>query len=297
VLSDKYEFHQVLSAQDFVYPCSPVVFNSTDKSTTTNIALFGGINYEQSKTTISEKDSVLYTPLSLLSKELNRGNSFEYLPATQKEIESIQSQFKQNNKTTLSYSGSEATEASLRSLERDKAPKILHIATHGYFAPDPKEDHNKTQLLMMGQENRYTAADNPLLRSGLMMAGSNGSWKGTVTLPSEEDGILTAQEVSNLNLLNTQLVVLSACETGLGDIKGREGVFGLQRAFRLAGAKYLLLSLWSIPDEETSEYMQLFYAEVLKQNDISKAYKSTQSSMRQKYPNSPMKWAGMVLVE
>jgi CHAT domain-containing protein len=292
VLSDKYEIHQVLSAQDFVYPSSPVVFDKDDKSTTTSIALFGGINYDQSKTTLSEKDSVLYTPLSLLSKDLDRGSSFEYLPATQKEIESIQSQFKQNNKTTLSYSGSEATEASLRSLEG-----ILHIATHGYFAPDPEEDHNKIQLQMMGQENRFTASDNPLLRSGLMMAGSNASWKGTVTLPSEDDGILTAQEVSNLNLLNTQLVVLSACETGLGDIKGREGVFGLQRAFRLAGAKYLLLSLWSIPDEETSEYMQLFYSEVLKQNDISKAYKSTQSSMRQKYPNSPMKWAGMVLVE
>jgi tetratricopeptide (TPR) repeat protein/CHAT domain-containing protein len=297
VLSDKYEIHQVLSAQDFVYPSNPVVFNKDDKSTTTSIALFGGIKYEQSNTTASAKDSVLFSPLSLLSKDLNRGNSFEYLPATQKEIESIQSQFNQNNKTTLSYSGSEATEASLRSLEGDKAPKILHIATHGYFAPDPEEDHNKIQLQMMGQENRFTASDNPLLRSGLMMAGSNASWKGTVTLPSEEDGILTAQEVSNLNLLNTQLVVLSACETGLGDIKGREGVFGLQRAFRLAGAKYLLLSLWSIPDEETSEYMQLFYAEVLKQNDISKAYKTTQSSMRQKYPNSPMKWAGMVLVE
>jgi CHAT domain-containing protein len=130
-----------------------------------------------------------------------------------------------------------------------------------------------------------------------MMAGSNASWKGTSNFLAEIDGILTAQEVSNLNLLNTKLVVLSACETGLGDIKGREGVFGLQRAFRLAGAKYLLLSLWRIPDEETSEYMQLFYSELLKQHDIKKAYKSTQSAMRQKYPNSPIKWAGMVLVE
>jgi CHAT domain-containing protein len=103
--------------------------------------------------------------------------------------------------------------------------------------------------------------------------------------------------VSNLNLLNTQLVVLSACETGLGDIKGREGVFGLQRAFRLAGANYLLLSLWRIKDEETSEYMQLFYSELLKQNNITKAYTSAQSSLRKKYPNSPMKWAGFVLVE
>jgi tetratricopeptide (TPR) repeat protein len=297
LLSDKYEIHQVLSAQDFVYPNSPAVFNNDNNSNTTSIAMFGGINYDPSKTTSTQQDSVYHTQLSLLSKDLDRGSSFNYLPATQKEIEDIQNQFNKNNKTTISYSGSEATEASLRLLEGEKAPKILHIATHGYFAPYPKEDRNKTQLPVIVQKNRYTASDNPLLRSGLMMAGSNASWKGTVSLPSEVDGILTALEVSNLNLLNTQLVVLSACETGLGDVKGREGVFGLQRAFRLAGAKYLLLSLWRIPDEETSEYMQLFYSELLQQNDITKAYKSTQRSMRQKYPNSPVKWAGMVLVE
>jgi tetratricopeptide (TPR) repeat protein/CHAT domain-containing protein len=297
VLSDSYEIHQVLSAQDFVYPSSPVVFTNEDSGTTARIALFGGINYDSSKTVSTKQDSLNYSSLSIFSKDLNRVSSFRYLPATQKEIEGIQLQFKQNNKTALSYSGIEATEASFRTLDGDDAPKILHIATHGYFAPDPKEKLNKTQLSILGQKNRYTVSGNPLLRSGLMMAGCNASWKGTATLPGEEDGILTAQEVSNLNLLNTQLVVLSACETGLGDIQGREGVFGLQRAFRLAGAKYLLLSLWRIPDEETSEYMQLFYSELLKQNNITQAFKFTQRSMRQKYPNSPMKWAGMVLVE
>jgi CHAT domain-containing protein len=296
VLSDTYEIHQVLSAQDFVYPSNPNVFSNEDKETPM-IAMFGGINYDQSNTIATEQDSVYYTSLSLLSKDLNRRNSFGYLTATKTEIESIQSQFKQNDRATLSYFGKDATEATLRSLEGDKAPKILHIATHGYFAPDPKEDRNKSQLRMTGQKNRYTASDNPLLRSGLMMSGSNATWNGTANLSGELDGILTAQEVSNLNLLNTQLVVLSACETGLGDIKGREGVFGLQRAFRLAGANYLLLSLWRIKDEETSEYMQLFYSELLKQNNISKAYTSAQSSLRKKYPNSPMKWAGFVLVE
>ena len=297
VLSDTYEIHQVLSAQDFVYPSSPEVFNKDLKASNTSIALFGGINYEPLKSIASGQDSVFNNSKTLFSKDIDRRSSFVYLPATQKEIESIQQQFKQNNKTTLSYNSSEATEVTFRALEGEKAPRILHIATHGYFAPDPKEDRNKIQLHMMRQTSRYMSAENPLLRSGLMMAGSNASWRGVVTLAPEVDGILTAQEVSNLNLLNTQLVVLSACETGLGDIKGREGVFGLQRAFRLAGAKYLLHSLWRIPDEETSEYMQLFYSELLKQNDIKIAYKSTQSAMRQKYPNSPIKWAGMVLVE
>lgn len=296
LLSDTYEIHQVLSAQDFVYPSNSTVFSNEDKERPM-IAMFGGINYDQSNTIATEQDSVYYSSLSLLSKDLNRRSSFGYLSATKTEIEEIQRQFRQNNKTTLSYFGKDATEFALRSLEGDKAPKILHIATHGYFASDPKVDLNKTQLRINGQKNRYTASDNPLLRSGLMMAGSNANWSGTTNLTGELDGILTAQEVSNLNLLNTQLVVLSACETGLGDVKGREGVFGLQRAFRMAGANYLLLSLWRIKDEETSEYMQLFYSELLKQNNISKAYTSTQGTMRQKYPNSPIKWAGIVLVE
>ena len=100
-----------------------------------------------------------------------------------------------------------------------------------------------------------------------------------------------------MRLNNTQLVVLSACETGLGDIHGREGVYGLQRAFRLAGAKFLLLSLWRIPDKETSEYMELFYTSLLKINNIPQAYNNARNTMKNRYPEEPLKWAGLVLVE
>ncbi|MBK7469155.1 MAG: CHAT domain-containing protein [Saprospiraceae bacterium] len=96
-----------------------------------------------------------------------------------------------------------------------------------------------------------------MLRSGLIMAGANHAWKtGKPITPEAEDGILTAYEISQLNLRNTELVVLSACETGLGDIQGNEGVYGLQRAFKIAGAKNLIMSLWQVPDKQTSGLAQ-----------------------------------------
>ena len=146
-------------------------------------------------------------------------------------------------------------------------------------------------------ENSLAKAKNPLLRSGLILAGGNHSWSGTEPTTLGNDGILSAAEVSNLNLENTYLVVLSACETGLGDISGNEGVFGLQRAFKTAGANYLLMSLWKVPDAETSEFMQHFYTEWNRLGDLEEAFRSTQKIMKATYPNEPYKWAAFVLVK
>ena len=100
-----------------------------------------------------------------------------------------------------------------------------------------------------------------------------------------------------MNLSNTELVVLSACETGLGDIQGNEGVFGLQRAFKIAGAKYLMMSLWQVPDEETKEFMISFYKNwLIKKHSIPNAFRKTQQEMRKRFED-PYKWAGFVLVE
>ncbi|MCX6164324.1 MAG: CHAT domain-containing protein, partial [Ignavibacteriae bacterium] len=138
-------------------------------------------------------------------------------------------------------------------------------------------------------------AENPLFRSGLILAGANWYWQGNRSIEGTEDGILTAYEVSNMDLMNTELVVLSACETGLGDIKGGEGVYGLQRAFKVAGVKTIIMSLWKVPDKETVELMELFYTNWLGGMTKHDAFTNAQKEMRKKYP--PYYWAAFVMVE
>lgn len=144
---------------------------------------------------------------------------------------------------------------------------------------------------MMGEQQvRYAA--NPLERSGLVMAGANQYWENGVSYTNLEDGILRASEVANL--INTQLVVLSACETGLGDINGNEGVFGLQRAFKMAGAKYILISFWKIPGSKTAEMMKVFYGNMLKGQSIETAFRNAQNTLRK--TSSVNDWARFVLI-
>ena len=143
----------------------------------------------------------------------------------------------------------------------------------------------------------FQQSDNPLIRSGLVFAGANDAWNGKYVDGQEDDGILTAYEVSNLYLPNTKLVVLSACETALGDIKGSEGVYGLQRAFKMAGVENLVMSLWKVPDNETAEFMQLFYNKLFEGKAIDKSFYEAQAAMRNKYRRSPFKWAAWILVK
>jgi CHAT domain-containing protein len=137
-----------------------------------------------------------------------------------------------------------------------------------------------------------------MIRSGLLLANANHAWKtGKPAGTDKEDGILTAYEISQLNLQQTELVVLSACETGLGVIEGNEGVYGLQRAFKIAGARYLIMSLWKVDDNRTQDLMAVFYENWLDKGLASpEAFEKAKAAMRQKHPN-PFYWAGFVLVE
>jgi CHAT domain-containing protein len=188
------------------------------------------------------------------------------------------------------YAKAEASEGHLKALE-GRSPQIIHIATHGYFLPGG----NDTLRKEAGLFNQFKTASNPLLRTGLIFAGANYVWSGKKPVEGIEDGIATAYEISQLDLNTTELVVLSACETGLGDINGSEGVYGLQRAFRMAGVKKLIVSLWQVPDKETSELMTLFYSNWLKGSSIRDAFSKAQKEMRKKY--TPYYWAAFVLIE
>jgi len=134
-----------------------------------------------------------------------------------------------------------------------------------------------------------------MFRSGLVLAGANSTWKGEIIPGRKEDGILTAYEIAQMDLSRTDLVVLSACNTALGDLKGNEGVIGLQRAFKMAGVKQMILSLWNVPDQQTVELMTMFYKNLINHESTKEALRNAQLKMKEKYP--PYYWAAFVVVE
>jgi len=217
------------------------------------------------------------------------GVIFNYLPATQKEVEDIALQFRTKNWKVNAYTALNAVEEQFKLLEGPQAPSILHIATHGYFF-EPLKAGRKVPNNARG---RIMAAKNPLLRSGLALSGANYAWKKGKTIANIEDGILTAYEIANQNLSKTKLVVLSACETGLGDVVSGEGVFGLQRAFKMAGVENMLISLWKVPDQQTQELMAAFYKYYLDSEDATTALHQAQLEMSKQY--RPFYWGGFIV--
>jgi CHAT domain-containing protein/tetratricopeptide (TPR) repeat protein len=184
--------------------------------------------------------------------------------------------------------GPEAVETRLK---RCRAPHILHLATHGFFLPD-QPDHPDGVGDRGGRLRR--APENPLLRCGLVLAGVN-TWLAGGTPPAEaEDGVLTAEDVTGLDLFDTELVVLSACETGLGAVRAGEGVFGLRRAFQLAGARTVVMSLWKVPDEATRELMVHFYRHLSAGQARGEALRQAQLELKARYPD-PRYWGAFIL--
>lgn len=213
------------------------------------------------------------------------------LPGTKKEVENISTSLKTNAWKINTFTEEKASEQQLKKVN---SPKVLHIATHGFFLKDVMDNEDETILGFEASKLKL----NPLLRSGIMMAGASVVARDTLATEFEQDGIFTAYEASLLNLANTDLVVLSACETGLGVDLNNQGVFGLQRAFYIAGAKNLIMSLWVVDDDATQILMSEFYKEwalnPAKEN-ISKSFKKAQAEVRKKYPH-PYYWGAFTLL-
>jgi len=258
-----------------------------------SITTFGGIDYAYDPT---GKESQFDKPLLALNEvpgyEQVRSSDggWSFLPGSAEEVKAIAGLFKGTKTTSAMKTGAEATEADFKALSGN-SPKVLHISTHGFFFPDIEK--SKDDLMRSGQAT-FKYMENPLFRSGLAFAGGNYALMHGYNPHEREDGILTAYEISNMDLSNTDLVVLSACETGLGEIKGSEGVYGLQRAFQMAGVEYIIMSLWRIPDKQTKILMERFYSNWLGGMNIRKAFREAQQHMSKTY--DPFYWAGFVLV-
>jgi tetratricopeptide (TPR) repeat protein len=213
------------------------------------------------------------------------------LPGTETEVKKVDEIAKTKGWTNKLYTGKTATEENLKLISD---VRVLHVATHGYFEKDVETQEGK-------EKEDLDPHDNPLLRSGLMLAGASITLEKKMNLEAagldtkNDDGILSAYEAMNLSLDKTELVVLSACETGLGDVKNGEGVYGLQRAFRVAGAKCLIISLWKVNDETTQKLMTAFYDEWLKSNNKREAFKTAQKTIRAQFPD-PYYWAAFIMV-
>jgi CHAT domain-containing protein len=217
---------------------------------------------------------------------------FERLPATRAEGEAVGLLL-----GVLPQLDVSALEGRLKSSCR--SPRVLHLATHGFFLPDQPLDPTTKRTDPIantgGEFGRFRGPlpENPMLRSGLALAGANTWLKGGTPPESAEDGLLTAEDVSGLDLLSTELVVLSACETGLGEVHVGEGVFGLRRAFVLAGAKTLVMSLWKVPDDRTQELMVNFYRRLMAGAGRAEALRQAQLAMKEKYPD-PFYWGAFI---
>lgn len=212
------------------------------------------------------------------------------LPGTKVEVKKVNEHLRSAGWETNSYFQQDATEEKIKQISN---PGVLHIATHGFFLEDIDPGAEEK---VFGIEPAK-AAENPLLRSGLMFAGADNTVQSIDAKESSEqdDGILNAYEAIMLNLDQTRLVILSACETGLGEIRNGEGVYGLQRAFQIAGTSTVVISLWQVSDEVTQKLMSNFYNYWLESGDKQKAFARAQLSIKEKYPE-PFYWGAFVMV-
>jgi tetratricopeptide (TPR) repeat protein len=295
LLLNKYNLVQLSSTREVAMPKAEKLLET--------MAVFGGIDYSTDTASMlamaREVNTDNLARSVYRSDSTNRSFNLQYLPGTMEEAQEVEKECEVNGMDVKLYSGKQATEEQFKLLGEKKSPSIIHIATHGFYFPEEKQKDKEDRMRFMqpGQENQFVYSPDPLIRSGLALAGANHAWKGERIPEGVEDGILTAREVSQFNLLNTELVVLSACQTGLGDVKGSEGVYGLQRAFKMAGARYLMMSLWKVPDETTKEFMVDFYGHLNKGMTIRESYRNTQLEMSKKYSDDPFKWAAFILVE
>lgn len=289
-LIEKYNMVRLTSTRELCKEKQPKVYETG--------TVYGGLQYDVEQQRMAEvaamnKTELEESPAFALRGE-DRGN-WNYLQGTKDEAEHIAGIMRTANINCNLFEGDLGSEESFKALSGSNTD-IIHLATHGYFLEGEKADMNDfmNSLSPLARQKTNSVID-PLLRSGLILSGGNSAWLGKEVPNGVEDGVLTALEISTMDLSGTDMVVMSACETGLGDITS-DGVFGLQRAFKMAGVQTLVMSLWKVDDNATSLMMQTFYEHLLSGKSKREAFGLAQAAVREKYLE-PYYWAGFIMLD
>lgn len=270
--------------------------------------VYGGIKYDltpkEMKKAATDYKHLNNEQFLLATRSDDERASLKYLKYTEEESQKIDSLLTSNRISTTLLQEDKANEESFKALS-GKSPDIIHLATHGFYLNDQKKiDKNPFLNKLLG----YSVLEDQLLFNGIQMAGAKIAWNGSKEdkdqISGIEDGVLTADEISRLDLSRTSLVVLSACETAKGYVDFVDGVFGLQRGFKKAGVGTILMSLWEVNDFATQMLMIEFYKNYCQGIDKRESLRQAQKTVRE-YKDyngelifeAPYYWAGFVMLD
>lgn len=292
-LSELYTLHRLSSTKQ-------ICLNIAKREYSAAI-LYGGLQYDvDGDLMVSLSREYSQRPTNQSSyKDYFRGESrsgWGYLPGTKAEIEALSDLFTRNEIQCTSYTGIYGNEESFKALSGTQTP-IIHIATHGFYLKTGEIKRVSYYERMLNTDSIENEEFDPMKRSGLILSGGNMAWQGSIVSPNIEDGVLTAEEIANMHLENTDLIVLSACESGLGDLSS-DGVMGIQRAFKNAGVQTLIMSFWKVDDEATKLLMTEFYKQLLAGETKLMAFDKAKESLRKdpRYSH-PHYWAAFVMLD
>lgn len=280
LLGDHYHFVRLSSARELV--------RKQNKSNAASAVLYGGLQYDLEPDVMAE-NAKQYDRSSLMvmrGDDIVRGDSiFRELPGSKVEVVRIAEILKKSKFKVTPYTGVNGTEESFLSMH-GKSPRILHLATHGFY-------YTPTEAEEVDYLRGYSDA---MSLSGLIMSGGNAAWRGEELPTGTLGGVLTANNIAHLDLSNTDMVVLSACQTGQGNATA-EGLYGLQRAFKKAGVGTMVMTLWSVSDKVATKFMIKFYESLVENDwDKHKAFEQTKSYIRTQHPD-PYHWAAFVMLD
>lgn len=290
--NDYYKALRLTSTRQVCLPTHPVKYSAA--------ILYGGLFYDEDDATMlaesqnvrGENSSPTVVFRGFDGSVTRKG--WEYLPGSLEEVNQISSIISKNRIKCDVYTSGRGNEESFKALSGAKF-NILHLATHGFYMTESQAEKNRFYTSNPFNGTYISNEVSPLKRSGLLLAGGNKAWKGEPVPAGVEDGVLTAEEIASVDLRNCDVVVLSACETGLGEITD-EGVYGLQRAFKNAGVSTIIMSLWEVDDDATSFMMQSFYRNLLKGMDKNDAFELAQKDVKKKYTD-PRYWAAFIMLD